>query len=365
MTQSANNQGKVLWAVIIVLLLLGIIGLGWKFLQEREKRADPVTALDQTVSQTSGEVRQTVQPEPVVEFDKMEKDEAMAQRKSALGIDKSIDMVVTSGDTLKIGNTTIPFDDVLAKIRIKGGKIGEGDLKLDGASTEIAPTMAEIDQLATDIQVEIEAVDQQLADEQLTPESRSGLMEKRKRFRQLDDAYKEYMQLNETLMLTQERLQTATDNTEKRALQQEIDTLQKQIAAKKEIFITQIKAGNAMGAYGIHVVKPNDNIWNIHFQFLKSYFTKRGITVSPVADEPLRTGKSSGVGKLLKFSENMVHIYNLKTRQIDQDLHTIEPLSKIVVFNLGQVFALLNTINYEQINHIEFDGETLWLPEGS
>jgi hypothetical protein len=135
--------------------------------------------------------------------------------------------------------------------------------------------------------------------------------------------------------------------------------------ASQKAFISSIKAGSAVGAYGIHVVKPGDNIWNIHFQFLKSYFSKRGVTVSPVADEPLKTGTSSGVGKLLKFSENMVHIYNLKTEQIDRDLHTIEPLSKIVVFNLGQVFALLDTIDYDQINHIEFDGETLWLPAES
>ena len=365
MTQPANNRGNILWTVIIILFLVLIIGLGWKFIQKREKSADPVTTMDQGTPQTTDESRQTVQPEAVVDFEKMAEDESMAQRKAALGIDKGVDMVVTAGDTLKIGETTIPFDDILAKIRIKGGQIGEGDLQTEGASTEITPTMVEIDQLAADILAEIEAVDEQLADEQLSPESRSALIEKRKRLKQLDDAYREYKKLNDSLKSAQGRLQTVTTDTEKRALQQEIDRLQQQSADKKSAFIAQIKDGNAMGAYGIHVVQPNDNIWNIHFQFLKSYFTKRGITVSPVADEPLRTGKSSGVGKLLKFSENMVHIYNLKTRQLDQNLHTIEPMSKIVVFNLGQVFALLNTINYNQINHIEFDGETLWLPAGS
>lgn len=365
MTQPTNNRGNVLWAVIIVLLLVGIIGLGWYFLQKREKNTDPVTALDQTVSQATDETRQAVEPEAVVDFDSMDNDEAMAQRKAALGIDKSVDMVVTAGDTLKIGDTTIPFDDILAKIRIKGGQIGEGDLQSDGSPSEIAPTLAEIEQLSVDIKKELESVKRQLNDEQLTSESRSALTEKQKRLQLLADDYNAYSSVHESLTSAQEQLQTAANDTEKEAIQQEIDALHQQLAEKKQAFVRRIKDGNAMGAYGIHVVKAEDNIWNIHFQFLKSYFTKRGITVSPVADEPLQSGKSSGVGKLLKFSENMVHIYNLKTRQLDQNLDTIEPLSKIVVFNLGQVFTLLNTINYNQINHIEFDGETLWLPAGS
>ncbi len=365
MTQPVNNQGKALWAVIIVLLLVGIIGLGWNLLQKREKSTDPVTVIDQTAPQTTDETRQAVEPEAVVDFDAMDKDEAMAQRKAALGIDKSVDMVVTAGDTLKIGDITIPFDDILAKIRIKGGQIGEGDLQSDGASTEITPTLAEIEQLAADIKTEIESAKKQLTSEQLTPESRSALTEKLRRLQQLADDYNAYNSVQESLTSAQERLQTAVDDSEKKVIKQEIDTLRQQLTKKKQAFILRIKDGNAMGAYGIHVVKSEDNIWNIHFQFLKSYFNKRGITVSPVADEPLQSGKSSGVGKLLKFSENMVHIYNLKTRQLDQNLDTIEPLSKVVVFNLGQVFTLLNTINYNQINHIEFDGETLWLPAGS
>jgi len=365
MTQPLNTRGKVLWPVILVILLVFIIGLGWKLLLQRKKSADPVTAINQTASQTADEARQPVAPEPVVDFEKMGESEAMTERKAALGIDESVDMVVTAGDTLKIGETTIPFDDILAKIRIKSGQIGEGDLQADGASAEITPTVAEIDQLAADIRAELDAVEQQLSDAQLAPDVRSALTEKRNRLKQLSDVYNEYKNLNDALAVTQERLKMVTEETDKKTIQQEIATLQQQLADKKEVIITQIKAGNAMGAYGLHVVKPDDNIWNIHFQFLKSYFAKRGITVSPVADEPLRTGRSSGFGKLLKFSENMVHIYNLKTRQIDQDLHTIEPLSKIIVFNLGQVFALLNTLNYNRINHIEFDGETLWLPAES
>jgi hypothetical protein len=119
--------------------------------------------------------------------------------------------------------------------------------------------------------------------------------------------------------------------------------------------------GNAE-VYGIHVVKPNDNIWNIHFRFLKDYFQKRGITLSPRSDEATATGYSSGVGKILKFSENMVYVYNVRDRSLDVDLDQIHPLSKVIVFDMGRVFALLEQIDYENVNRIQFDGETLWIP---
>ncbi len=121
------------------------------------------------------------------------------------------------------------------------------------------------------------------------------------------------------------------------------------------------KAGST-DVYGIHVVKPGDNIWNIHFRFLKDYFAKRGITLSPLSDEAGAGGYSSGVGKILKFSENMVYVYNIRERRLDVDLDLIQPLSKVIVFDMGRVFALLDQIDYKNVNRIQFDGETLWIP---
>lgn len=114
--------------------------------------------------------------------------------------------------------------------------------------------------------------------------------------------------------------------------------------------------------YGIHIVRPGDNIWNIHFTFLKSYFDHRGIRLSPISDEPDAHGTSSGVGRLLKFSERMVYIYNLRVHRIENNLDLIHPLSKIVIFRMKQVFTLLDQIDFARINRIQFDGETLWLP---
>ncbi len=116
------------------------------------------------------------------------------------------------------------------------------------------------------------------------------------------------------------------------------------------------------GVYGIYVVESGDNVWNIHFEFLKTYFAKKKISLSSRADEPSILGHSSGVGKLLKFSEKMVYIYNVKEKRLDLDLNQIHPLSKIVVFNLARAFALLDQIDYRNVNRIQFDGETLWIP---
>ena len=73
-------------------------------------------------------------------------------------------------------------------------------------------------------------------------------------------------------------------------------------------------------------------------------------------------GFSSGVGKVLKFSESMVHIYNLKEKTLDMNLNQIYPLNKIIVYNMDRVFALLDQIDYDNVNRIQFDGETLWIP---
>jgi hypothetical protein len=118
-------------------------------------------------------------------------------------------------------------------------------------------------------------------------------------------------------------------------------------------------------AYGVYLVKKNDNLWNVHFLLLKEYFDKKGITIESSADEPNKKGLSSGVGKLLKFSELMVFIFNIKEKRLSSNLNMIHPSSKIVVFNMREIFALLDKINYEKIDRIRFDGDTLWLPSES
>ena len=113
--------------------------------------------------------------------------------------------------------------------------------------------------------------------------------------------------------------------------------------------------------YGIYIVRPGDNIWNIHFRFLNGYFEKKGVTISSLADEPIKSGVSSGVGKLLKFSENMVYLYNLEKRKLDINLNNLNPHKRIVIYNMSRVFELLDQVDYQNVDQIHFDGESLWI----
>ena len=119
---------------------------------------------------------------------------------------------------------------------------------------------------------------------------------------------------------------------------------------------------HATDAYGIYVVKPGDSIWKIHFNLLRGFFLQKGITLSYWSDEPKRTGKSSGVGRILKFSESMVSIYNVKERKLETDLNLLQPLSKIAVFNIGQTLDLFKQIDYRHLDHVRFDGKNLSIP---
>ncbi len=58
----------------------------------------------------------------------------------------------------------------------------------------------------------------------------------------------------------------------------------------------------------------------------------------------------------------MVYIYNIRQHKLDVNLNLIHPRSKIVVFNMAEALSLLDQIDYRNVKHIRFDGETLWIP---
>jgi len=113
--------------------------------------------------------------------------------------------------------------------------------------------------------------------------------------------------------------------------------------------------------YGVYVVRPGDNLWNIHFNFLREYFKHRGIALSSTDDEAA-AGRSSGVAKILKYAETMVHIFNMKTKKLDHDLHMLEPHEKVVIFNLTHLNNILGPVmSREQFKEVRFDGRSLCL----
>ncbi|MGA8181225.1 MAG: hypothetical protein WB792_14285 [Desulfobacterales bacterium] len=131
---------------------------------------------------------------------------------------------------------------------------------------------------------------------------------------------------------------------------------------EKDLKSRGISDNKKIESFGIHVVQPGESIWNIHFTFLKEYFGHKGVQLSPLSDEPLQGGRSSGIGKILKFSEHTVNIYNIKEHRLDKNLNLIFPLTKVVVYNMDQIFTFLDLIDYKHVNRIQFDGETLWMP---
>lgn len=131
---------------------------------------------------------------------------------------------------------------------------------------------------------------------------------------------------------------------------------------EKDLTTNDTLQGKKLREYGIYIVQPGDNIWNIHFKFLKDYFDHKTIMLTPLADEPTKAGCSSGVGKLLKFSERMVSIYNIIEHKVDLNLNMIEPMSKVIVYNMNEILALLGQIDYSEVDHLQFDGDTIWIP---
>jgi hypothetical protein len=47
---------------------------------------------------------------------------------------------------------------------------------------------------------------------------------------------------------------------------------------------------------------------------------------------------------------------------VDVDINLLSPLSKIIVYNMDEVFSLLRDINFDTIDRIQFDGKTIWVP---
>ena len=245
----AEISNKAIGIIVSCIVIVTAAGL-WFWLKKDSKV---------TTRNTPLKVHTPATAETVIDYNNIEKDKAlielMQKRKAEYGIEKGVDIITKSDESFKIGDSTVSMQEILDKIRIKGGDIVEKDLR----------------------------------------SNKTG----------------------------------STKNSE---------------------------------AFGIYVVQTGDNIWNIHFNFLKDYFAHKGISLSPLADEPAMGGQSSGVGKLLKFSESTVNIYNIKERKIDVDLNLIYPLSKVVVYNMDQIFTLLDLIDYEHVNRIQFDGATLWIP---
>ena len=248
----SDRPNTRLGLILIFSIIIVLAGFGLKlWLKKMKKPGD---------KKKTEKVTAALPSRPVIDYNKLEDDDKlkslMRKRKAKYGVEKGIDMIVKSDESIKVGDSTISMEEIQEKIRLNEGEIIEKDI-----------------------------------------EEKTGQNQ-----------------------------------------------------------------GEKIRSYGIYVVRSGNNVWNIHFKFLRDYFERKGISLSPLADEPDRLGYSSGVGKILKFSENMVYIYNLREKKISVDLNQIYPLSKIIIYKMDQIFNFLNEIDYNNVNRIQFDGETLWIP---
>jgi hypothetical protein len=118
-----------------------------------------------------------------------------------------------------------------------------------------------------------------------------------------------------------------------------------------------------LSAWGAYLVRPGDNLWAIHLRLLREYMASRGVKVPPGADRPLAGGYSSDLGKILKFAEHMVGVYNVQTGQMSHNLNLLEPGEKIIVFNLSEIFAQLQDMDLKDLRGVMYDGRVLIFPQ--
>ncbi len=130
---------------------------------------------------------------------------------------------------------------------------------------------------------------------------------------------------------------------------------------KKSLKPEAPKAAPPPGYYGVRLVRPGENLWNIHYHILREYFARRNVRLPRLADEPRPDGTSSGIGKVLKFLENIVYVYNIRENRLVDDLNRLYPNDLIVFFKISDVFASLDTLTPQDLPLLRYTGTTLEL----
>ena len=250
-------------------------------------------------------------PEPkVIDYKKVEEKtdpkltETITDRKQEFGLKDSVDMVVQSDEAIKVGEETVTVKDILAQIEAQAQNPQE------------LPTIT--------------------TGEPSTPSGGEGT-------------------------IREERL-TASSETAPTAAGSETGQPGTSPAHRGQAAPAGgQKTRKSISFYGVHVVRAGDNLWDIHFAVLREYLKHKGIEISDNADEA-KDGRSTGVARVLKYAESMVHIYNLKTKHLDENLDVLEPNTKVVVFNLTRLNLILGSIKPGDLDNIQYDGRELYWP---
>ncbi|MBW2062036.1 MAG: hypothetical protein JRI95_10805 [Deltaproteobacteria bacterium] len=338
---------KWLWVIpVLVVLILALLLLNHYYQWYPWTGRQPPPPEKQKIQEQAVKPK----PAPIIDYDKIEKKAdkdlkaLVEERKKMFGLDKSVDMVVKSGEMIRVGKKVIPLNQILTEIEAQ--KKGETPTK---QSLLRRPKIAEqdINQRPESVKPLLRHPEIVEEDIEQGPKSLVSSLKKtlKRPFKSKEPAPTRLSEAREGLPD-----QKVTPG-QKVTLDQQVTPGQKAAPTKR-----------SESYYGIYIVRPGDNLWNIHFAFLREYFGARGIRVSLIADEPFGT-KSSGVGRILKYAESMVYIFNFKTGKLSENLNLLDPYQKIAIFNLTLLDRILGALTAEKIHVIRFDGRDLILPD--
>lgn len=106
--------------------------------------------------------------------------------------------------------------------------------------------------------------------------------------------------------------------------------------------------------YAVRIVKPYENLWKIHFGLFREYLARRQVLLAADADRPLADGRSSGIGRLLKFVEGVVTVYDVTENRAQKDINLIQPHSVIIYFKISDLFKALDQMQAEDLKWLRY-----------
>lgn len=352
------------------------VAVSEKIEQEKEKDLSSAVKERKEESELKKSVAIVVKPRETIRIGQEKAEDlssAVKERKEELGLKKSVDIIVKPGETIRIGKEEIPLNKILAEIEkqkkekplspktfLRQLKIPEEDIK-DRETSSAPPADDRIrenkDQTQpTEKPGAVAMVEKQ--PEKTVPAEKSVLRRIIDRILGKSTEEKPSEEKTAARKKKPERPAPARE-AKKRVVQVVRDKTATDSKAETPPRSAKVKPKKEpINYYGIYVVRAGDNLWNIHFAFLREYLGHLGIKIAPKDDEPIGS-RSSGVGRILKYAENMVYIFNLKTKELSEDLNMLEPAEKIIIFNLPRLNSLLGSLTAEQLKTVRFDGRDL------
>jgi len=326
--------------------------------------------------ETPKPVRKSIRKDKVIQYETVRDNSdhpdhsLMNKRKKNFGINKSLDLIVKPDEKVQVGDSVAPIKKISERLQLDQGRIIEDTIEetFQLPETNNASQSKKNNTVKQDhptkktkkivIEKQLKKASNQLS---ITESIPIELDNPEKSSNEQVISIPGYPFLDESSIHYKKLIQAISEKQSKQQTSSSIGDISPE--THLDIYPPQSPKPYATSTYlGIRVVQPGTNIWEIHFDLLKEYFKHKGVFLSPHADEPKKSGKSTGVGKILKFSEQLVNIYNLKTQAFENNLDVIQPMTVIVIYNMSQIFGILDDIDYSVIDRIEFDGESLWIP---